>query len=137
LSLDQRRNSFVTQPNRSSVEQSKEIDAILHAHGIKTKPSLPKVATHVTSTNNGADDVLADWLGAGRPKINDTSHLFTSGQTGNDAGAKTTNESPLDSLLANLSTREGSKTAVKQYYADNSRYRPGQIDSLAQSTVSR
>jgi hypothetical protein len=131
LAPEQHRTSILKKSPRPSVDQSLDIDAILQGRPIQPQQPAKKSAS---STRR---DSLIDWLNEDRSTTKNSSfqpsNLFSHKVTTNLPTKSATNLDP-DDFFSNTNNRDQSATnaplsttkpSAKQYYMENSRYKPG------------
>ncbi|CAF2104949.1 unnamed protein product [Rotaria magnacalcarata] len=143
LGHDQYRPSILKQPLKPTVEQSYDIDDILHGHAHQLhKSSESKHPTHQTKVSavSSKRESLSDWFDEDRtkptkPSPTQPSLLFQPKVKANvrDKPAIGMN---VDDFFSNTSTRDQSATksplsttipSASQYYLGSTRYKPGKI----------
>jgi hypothetical protein len=137
LATEQRRISLLKQPAKPSVEQSFDIDAILHGRSIQPQQSskvLHPIAPAKNSAVSTGGDSLTDWLNEDRSTTkNQPLNLFSQKVTTNVVGKSAIDLNP-DDFFSNTNNRDQNETkaslattkpSAKQYYMEKSRYKPG------------
>jgi hypothetical protein len=140
FATEQHRTSILKQPSKPSVEQSFDIDAILHGHSMQPQQSskvLHPIAPTKDSVSSARRDSLTDWLNEDRSTTknhpNQPLNLFPQKVTTNVTG-KPVIDLNSDEFFSNTNNRDQSgtkgtltttKPSAKQYYLGNTRYKPG------------
>ena len=138
LPPEQRRPPILKQTTKPIVEQSFDIDAILHGHSIQPQPSAKGIHTLAPAKNSASStrrDSLTDWLNEDRTNSKQPVNLFSQ-KIATTVSSKPPIDLNPDDFFSNTNNRDQSankaqfsatKSSAKQYYLGNSRYKPGEI----------
>lgn len=138
LPSEQRRPSILKQPVKPSTDQSFDIDAILQGRSVQPQPASKGASHQIGPAKNSATpsrrDSLSEWFNEERTTGRNASqapNLFSSKVSTNNGGKPSIDFNP-DDLFSDSRDQSASKfpssttkTSAKQYYMENSRYKPG------------